>query len=180
STEQRRVVVLRCEDVPLRGLLADTIFQDLVGVDDPAERKRRIIAAAAGESVATKPPPRPFVGVPPRIATFAGREQELDRLDSMLVTDKPVELPVSGRAVLQGLGGVGKTSLAIEYAHRFRDLYAGVWCCPGETRAGLLASLAAFAVALGAAAADEGNIEKAAKAAMHRLAEQRANWLLIY
>src|SRR5581483_10068670 len=76
--------------------------------------------------------------------------------------------------------GVGKTSLAIEYAHRFRDLYAGVWWCPGETRAGLLASLAAFAVALGAAAADEGNIEKAAKAAMHRLAEQRANWLLIY
>jgi TIR domain len=38
--------VLRCEDVPLRGLLADNVYQSLVGIEDPEERKRRIIAAA--------------------------------------------------------------------------------------------------------------------------------------
>src|SRR5215469_14728514 len=45
SQEERHIIVLRCEDVPLRGLLADNVYQDLVGVEDPEESKRRIIAA---------------------------------------------------------------------------------------------------------------------------------------
>jgi hypothetical protein len=40
--------------------------------------------------------------------------------------------------------------------------------------------LAGLAVTLGAAAPEEADVEKAAKAALHRLAEQRATWLLIY
>jgi tetratricopeptide (TPR) repeat protein len=78
------------------------------------------------------------------------------------------------------MGGVGKTSLAIEYAHRFRGLYAGVYWCPAETRTGLLSALANLAVTLGAATAEEADVEKAAKAALRRLAEQRATWLLVY
>src|SRR3984893_17647509 len=73
SPEERHIIVLRCEDVALRGLLADNVYQDLVGVDDPEERKRRIIAAAERQSQAAPPPPRPFIGVPPRIPNFTGR-----------------------------------------------------------------------------------------------------------
>jgi hypothetical protein len=47
SQEERHIIILRCEDVPLRGLLADNVYQDLVGVKDPEERRRRIIAAGA-------------------------------------------------------------------------------------------------------------------------------------
>jgi hypothetical protein len=75
---------------------------------------------------------------------------------------------------------MGKTALAIEYAHRFRGLYAGVCWCPAETRTGLLSTLASLAVTLGAASAEEADVEKAAKAALRRLAEQRATWLLAY
>src|SRR5262249_53879343 len=89
SLEQRHLIILRCEDVPPRGLLADLPFQDLVGVKDGDERKRRIIAAAERQSQAAPPPPRPFVGVPPRIASFTGRVAELDRLDAILTQDKP-------------------------------------------------------------------------------------------
>src|SRR4029077_18855411 len=85
-----------------------------------------------------------------------------------------------GRAAVQGMGGVGKTSLAIEYAHRYRNLYAGVCWCPAETRTGLLSALASLAVTLRAATAEEADVEKAAKAALRRLAEQRATWLLVY
>jgi NB-ARC domain len=182
SAEERHVIILRCEDLPLEGLLADNVYQDLVDVADPEERKRRIIAAAERQSQAAPPPPRPFIGVPPRIASFTGRADELDRLDAILMQDKPAAVTQAsvGRVAVQGMGGVGKTSLAIEYAHRYRNLYAGVCWCPAETQTGLLSALAGLAVALGAARADEADIEKSAKAALGRLAEQRATWLLVY
>jgi tetratricopeptide (TPR) repeat protein len=181
SQEKRHIIVLRCEDEPLRGLLADNVYQDLVGIQDPEERKRRIIAAAERHSQAAPPPPRPFISVPPRIASFTGRADELDRLDAILMHDKPAAVTQAvGRAAVQGMGGVGKTSLAIEYAHRYRNFYAGVCWCPAETRVGLLGALATLAVTMGAATAEEADVEKAAKAALRRLAEQRATWLLLY
>ena len=130
----------------------------------------------------------PLIGVPPRIASFTGREAALDRLDAILTggrTAAIVQAPGSpaadiGRATVHGLGGVGKTSLAIEYAHRYGDLYAGVWWCPAESRFGLLSALYGLAVHLGAVAADEADVEKAAQAGLRRLAEQRTAWLLIY
>jgi TIR domain len=126
SAEHRRMVMLRCEDVPLLGLFAPHVYQDLVGIKDAEERRSRILAALEGRSQALEPPPRPFIGVPPRIASFTGRTDELDRLDAILMRDKPAAVTHSvGRAAVQGMGGVGKTALAVEYAHRFRGLYAG-------------------------------------------------------
>src|SRR5262245_36251539 len=182
SAEHRRMVILRCEDAPLLGLFAPHVYQDLVGIGDAEERRERIIAALEGRSQALEPPPRPFIGVPPRIASFTGRAAELDRLDDILMQDKPAAVTQAsvGRAAVQGMGGVGKTSLAIEYAHRFRGLYAGVCWCPAETRTGLLSALAGLAVIIGATTTDEADVEKAAKAGLRRLAEQRATWLLVY
>ena len=183
SVEERRMIILRCEDVPPLGLFAGNIYQDLVGIDDPGERRRRIIAAAEGQSLAQRPPPRPFVGAPPRIASFTGRASELNRIDEILMGgNRPAAITQAtiDRAAVQGMGGVGKTSLAVEYAYRYRDLYAGMWWCPAESHAGLLFGLAGLAQHLGAAAADEADLEKAAKAGLRRLAEQRATWLLVY
>jgi tetratricopeptide (TPR) repeat protein len=183
STEDRRLIILRCEEVAPLGLFAGSIYQDLVGIGDPEERRRRIIAAAERQSQALKPPPRPFVGAPPRIANFTGREAELYRLDSILMGgDKPAAITQAtiGRAAVAGMGGVGKTSLAVEYAHRYRQFYAGVWWCPSESRIGLLTALASLSAELGAVEADEPDLEKAAKAGLRRLAERRATWLLIY
>ena len=179
----RHIVVLRCDDAPLRGLLADVVYQDLVGVADPEERRRRILAAAERRSSAERPQRRrgrTFVGVPPRIAGFTGRADELDRLDAILTQDRPAAVTQVGRAAVQGMGGVGKTTLAVEYANRFRNLYDGVWWCPAETRAGLMTSLAALATELEVASPEEADIEKAAKAALRRLAEQGDIWLLVY
>ena len=182
SAEKRRMVILRCEDAPLLGLFAPHVYQDLVGIRDVEERRSRILAALDGRSQALEPPPRPFIGVPPRIASFTGRSGELDRLDAILMQDKPAAVTQAsvGRAAVQGMGGVGKTSLAVEYAHRYRSLYAGVCWCPAETRTGLLSGLASLAGTLGAATPEEADVEKAAKAALRRLAEQRATWLLVY
>jgi hypothetical protein len=166
----------------LLGLFAPHVYQDLVGIGDVEERRSRILAAAEGRSQALEPPPRPFIGVPPRIASFTGRADELDHLDAILMHDKPAAVTQAsvGRAAVQGMGGVGKTSLAIEYAHRYRSLYAGACWCPAETRTGLLSALASLAVTLGAVTVEEADVEKATKAALRRLSEQRATWLLVY
>ena len=65
--------------------------------------------------------------MPPRIASFTGRADELDRLDAILMQDKPAAVTQAsvGRAAVQGMGGVGKTSLAIEYAHRYQRSLCG-------------------------------------------------------
>jgi tetratricopeptide (TPR) repeat protein len=180
---ERHVIVLRCEDVPLRGLLSDGVYQDLVGVTDPGERRRRIIAAAERHSTQRYPPrrnARTFVGVPTRIVGFTGREQELDQLDAILTSDGPGAVTQVGRAVVRGLGGVGKTTLAVEYANRFRNLYDGVWWCQTGTHDGIVTSLAALAVELKVASPEGGNIERAAQAALRHLGESREIWLLVY
>ncbi len=180
---ERHIVVLRCDDAPLRGLLADSVYQNLVGIAEPEERRRRILAAAERRSSAERPQRRrgrTFVGVPPRIAGFIGRADELDRLDAILTQDRRAAVTQVGRAAVQGMGGVGKTTLAVEYANRFRGLYDGVWWCPAETRAGLMTSLAALATKLEAASPEEADVEKAAQAALRRLAEQGDIWLLVY
>ena len=97
------------------------------------------------------------------MAGFTGRADELDRLDAILTQDRPAAVTQVGRAAVQGMGGVGKTALAVEYANRFRNLYDGVWWCPAETRAGLMTSLAALATELDAASPEEADIEKAAQ-----------------
>src|SRR6266568_5150971 len=69
-------------------LFAPHVYQDLVGIRDVEERRSRILAAAEGRSLALEPPPRPFIGVPPRIASFTGRADELNRLDTILMHEK--------------------------------------------------------------------------------------------
>src|SRR4029450_5429520 len=103
STEKRRMVILRCEAAPLLGLFPPHVYQDLVGIADAEERRSRVLAAVEGRSQALEPPPRPFIGVPPRIATFTGRANELDRLDTILMQDKPAAVTHSavGRAAVQ-------------------------------------------------------------------------------
>ncbi len=68
----------------------------------------------------------PFSGDTP----FVGREPELEQLHKMLQAQGTVAI-----AAVQGLGGIGKTELAIRYATRHIHEYPGgiCWCfCRGE------------------------------------------------
>jgi tetratricopeptide (TPR) repeat protein/DNA-binding XRE family transcriptional regulator len=128
-----------------------------------------------------------FHGVPPPLLHFTGRIVELDRIHSMLMRGKSIitqdagpRTIQAGRVAICGIGGVGKTSLAAEYAYRYRDHYAGVFWCPAERRVGLLTSLAEIAVGLGWAPPNDHNIEKAARAALWRLEKENTTYLLIY
>ncbi len=62
--------------------------------------------------------------LPPIPAVFTGRDAEIDELLAALTADHAAGASISGRTQgLQGMGGVGKTALAIVLAHRLATRY---------------------------------------------------------
>ncbi len=90
-----------------------------------------------------QPVPRP-VRLSPRAAELAGREGLLDHLRNVLTATGPSPRLI----VLHGLGGVGKTSVMVEYAHRYLDEYGLVWQFAAEDPATLSTDFAKLATQL--------------------------------
>jgi hypothetical protein len=61
---------------------------------------------------------------------FADPAKHLDKLRQTLMKGKSAA--VLAAATVQGMGGVGKTQLALKYCETFRDDYAGVWWFSAE------------------------------------------------
>ena len=150
AVRERREYVLpaRFDDTPLPGLLSDMVTVDLRG-RTPQQFATMIAAKLAGLAIAAptlpehvpqeidvaesgarsrdQPPirqlPRPWQ-LPRDVAYFTGRVAELAMLDSLLQQggDHP------GAAMFPmiiGTAGVGKTALAVHWAHRMRRRFPG-------------------------------------------------------
>ncbi len=179
SRGERRFVVLRVEDCTPQGLFSAIVFGDLVGVDNPHERRARILAAAEGRANTATRAARLFENVPPPDLNFTGRDTLLGRLNEILTRD--ARSSAARIAAIHGLGGIGKTSLAAEYVHRHADSFAGVWWVPAEERTLLIAGLAALAGKLDHRLTTEPNQERAARMALASLAGRSdLPFLLIY
>ncbi len=88
--------------------------------------------------------------LPDRTKWFSGREPELDNLQSLLQISDDVNEPKVQIASVCGLGGSGKTSIAAEYAHRWKDYYnGGVFWFSGENEAKFANSIDEHAVYFG-------------------------------
>lgn len=119
-----------------------------------------------------------FENVPLRDLTFTGREQGLQELHALFSDSQN---PRAARLVaIHGLGGLGKSSLAAEYAHRYADAYSGVWWAPASQRALLIESLTALARHINPRLAETADQEKAAVAALAQLSRGPRPFLLIY
>jgi Tetratricopeptide repeat/TIR domain len=116
--------------------------------------------------------------VPARNPVFTGREQLLEGLrDRLLANGHAAARPV----VLHGLGGVGKTQVAVEYAYLHRADYDVVWWIPAEQRDLINPALANLSVYLGLRIGQK-NVTDAAQAvreALRRGSPYR-RWLLIF
>ncbi|MFE3188597.1 NB-ARC domain-containing protein [Nocardia sp. NPDC059240] len=58
--------------------------------------------------------------LPRAITDFTGREEVADRLSAQLIADSTTSVAVG---VITGMGGIGKTTLAVRIAHGIRDRY---------------------------------------------------------
>ncbi|GAA3225263.1 FxSxx-COOH system tetratricopeptide repeat protein [Actinocorallia longicatena] len=115
--------------------------------------------------------------VPPRNKNFTGREELLQRLRGGITRITAV-VPHA----LQGFGGVGKTQMAVEYAHRYQHEYNIVWWVPADQPALVRATLAALAPYLGLPPVTATGIEDGANAVLDALrrGEPFDRWLLIF
>jgi hypothetical protein len=113
--------------------------------------------------------------VPRRNPDFTGRDGMLNRLHDELRGGSRVAVQA-----LHGMGGVGKTQLALEYAHRFAGEYDIVWWIPAENPELIGDHLAALAQDEDLRLVPAGSATPVAVRALHRHLRRAGRWLLVF
>jgi tetratricopeptide (TPR) repeat protein len=188
--EKGLLIPVRVEPCEVPHLLKPLIYIDLVGKTEAAARDELLSGVKRSRRKPEKKPQfsspvneaKPSEGalsaiwnVPHlRNSNFTGRAQLLVDLHSALASGKSAAVTQA----IGGLGGVGKTQLAIEYAYRFASDYSLVWWVRAETAAIADNDYAKLAVKLSLPEKDLADQPKIVEAVREWL-EHHADWLLI-
>jgi hypothetical protein len=189
-----RLVPLKIEPVTPPAMLGPIIFRELHGLAADQARQVLLQAVAGGRAGPGGPPGFPgeqatlageagslrlpgvlpdIWNVPARTGVFTGRDAVLLQLRDRLGAGGPVVVHA-----LHGMGGVGKTTLAAEYAYRFANSYQLVWWVDAE-QAGLIAEqLAQLAVTARWVPADTDT--PTAVAETQRRLRTGTGWLVVF
>ena len=125
-------------------------------------------AAASGPLVAN---------LPPRNPAFTGRGKLLDQLHASLHPGQAAAVVQVQAQALHGLGGVGKTQLALEYAYRHASDYDLIWWVTAEQPAAIPTHLVALARRLGIPESPE---QAETVQVLWDALRSRDRWLLIF
>ena len=191
---ERRLVPVRVRPCSPSGLLASIVHIDLV---DVAEEKARLLLRDgfhSRHSRADSQPPYPgkpaasgpkpsfpgghaLLGNLPHLRNrnFTGRTELLEALRTKLMHGRPAVLTQA----ISGLGGVGKTELAVEYAYQNASDYELVWWVRAEEPALLATDFAGLAEYLDLSEKDVLDQREAITAA-RRWFESHDRWLLVF
>ncbi|MGH3281606.1 MAG: FxSxx-COOH system tetratricopeptide repeat protein, partial [Trebonia sp.] len=185
----RRLIPVRVADVAVGPPFSDRTIVDLTRRDEAQATDELLRAlgypptpAAPTRSPQDRQPryPRttpPAWRAPARNAVFTGRTEVLEQLhDRLAGTSMAVVAPMA----LHGLGGVGKTQVALEYAHRYMADYDLIWWIPAEQDELINPALVPMAEALGVRSRQ--SIPETAQAVREalRLGRPYDRWLLIF
>jgi tetratricopeptide (TPR) repeat protein len=153
-TNTDRFIPVRCDDCEPVGLLKSRVYIDLYGLDKNAAREE-FISKLQGKTRPDSEPDFPFASdgatpdnptfpgfdinnLPDRNPYFAGREDMLSKVDAGLKDASTV--------ITTGMGGLGKTQIAVEYAHRHATEYEYIWCFNAESEMRLQEDYREFAI----------------------------------
>ncbi len=125
----RKLIPVRIETCEVTGLLRSIVYVDLVGVPEANWEELLLRAVAEERPKPAQPPIVPQLGIPdnlPRVnALFVGRDEALRDLHELLRSTTQLAI-----GSIQGMGGIGKTELALHYAlqHLKAEDYPGGVC----------------------------------------------------
>lgn len=109
---------------------------------------------------------------------ITGRDELLDQLYVRVSERKPKQY--NHRVALYGLGGVGKTQVAIEYAYRNESIYSGIYWISAVDEAALLSGFLEIATETKCVPSVENlKLTEVAKRVLRWL-RKRPSWLMIY
>jgi Leucine-rich repeat (LRR) protein len=188
----QRLIVLRLADCKPEGNLATLTYYDLVPVLNDENAFRRVVRVVIGvETLETEigfaeilrregRTSGPVVSLPyPSLRSlFKGRETTLSELrNSFLAARRGRNSDVVCRAI-HGLGGIGKTRLAVEYAIEYQNEYKALLLVSAETEETLRRDLAALTVPLSLPERNSADEEARRRAVLNWL-KLNPLWLLI-
>ncbi|QIJ62018.1 FxSxx-COOH system tetratricopeptide repeat protein [Streptomyces sp. JB150] len=113
--------------------------------------------------------------LPPRNVLFTDRSDVLDRVGALFLGPHPVTAARSCAVV--GVGGVGKSQVAVEYGHRFASHYDTIWWVRAESRVQILDALTLLARRLDVPVDDDPAVTLGA---LWRALGARRRWLLVF
>ena len=153
---------------------------------DSGEARRRILVRLGVSTGEVSPDsdsaprfpndPPSVVNIPRRNLRFTGRDRALDELHSLLNRTGGG----ASRVALRGISGVGKSQIAIEYAHRFGNDYDVVWWVNAGFRATAREQFADLAPRLELwVGVEPGERIRAVQEAL-RIGKPHRRWLVIF
>ncbi|WP_416978792.1 FxSxx-COOH system tetratricopeptide repeat protein [Streptomyces sp. T028] len=121
---------------------------------------------------------RPVIAgnTPPRNRVFTGREELLRELERGLREGPTAVLPHA----LHGMGGVGKSQLALEFVYRHASEYEIVWWIPAERPTQIAQAFVELARRLDLPVSGEANTAVPAVLEALRTGNPYAKWLLVF
>ncbi len=179
STTGRSLVTVRLDQSRVPVPFSDGVTVDVVDAG-VAETRRRLLTAVGGKPEEHVSPPagRRFPNalisvsnLSPRTVSFVGRSAALESLRDRLTTTS------AEPQAIWGLGGVGKTQLAAEYAHRFGRDYEIVWWIGADNVERLRTGLTQLAERLHIGGGDAETVPRLLEELRLRDADRR--WLII-
>jgi tetratricopeptide (TPR) repeat protein len=192
TSEQRRIISVRVRECEMKGLLAPIVYADVVGKRENEAKSVLFDAVKLGRRKPQKAPGFPgrkisskprFPGALPEVwhvphlrnPNFTEPGERLSEIRDALRSGKPAALTQA----LAGLGGVGKTQLAVEYAYRYAVDYTLVWWLRSELSTTLAADYAALATALELPEKNAAELPAVISAVREALRRQQ-DWLLVF
>jgi len=155
KVETYRFLPVRIAEVAPPDLVRTIVYIDLFNLDE-AKAEKKLLHAVDPNPIPRERPPfpsgtanvrTPFPGefptnnLPDRNTHFTGREELLDEIHREFQNGRAVSL----RQTIAGLGGVGKTQTAIEFAYHNAGDYDVIWWINAENERGVEDAYHAFA-----------------------------------
>ena len=141
---KQRLVIFRVGECKPGGLLRALVYSDLVPIGDDIAALTRTVRDAVARGEVAEPGGAATTIIDPdalwEVPSFTGREQALTDLRDVLF-GRTGMAAVTQPAAVHGMGGVGKSALAREYAWRNRANYSILWWLNAETEDGVIGGL---------------------------------------